>query len=390
MINSILRCLFGTLDIKISGGIERFIDIARKNGINLGNVKINSSGEAVFTVYRRTFLKLRPVIRRSHVKIHIVARHGMPHLLQNYRHRYGLAIGAAAILVMIYVSSLFIWDIKIDGCQSVSKEEVLDRLSESGLSAGRAKSGIVAREIENVFLKNYGKVSWISINIKGTTAYVELRENGDKPQKIDTSQPSSIYASRDGVIASVDDYMGYSMVRPGDTVSAGDLIVSGNYTDRYGVEYKLHSYAKVMAYTVHSKNVSVPLKYVEHLPTGRKKKKYTLKLISFELPLYFNKKIMYNDFDITKSEKKLKITDSFVIPVSILKTTYTEVEKCECARLEQTARNDAYEQLHDYEYSLVGIRILDRKYTESIDGDSLTVNAEFECYEDIGVSAAIN
>ena len=102
------------------------------------------------------------------------------------------------------------------------------------------------------------------------------------------------------------------------------------------------------------------------------------------------KKILYNNYDVTKSEKFLRLTDSFVLPISICKTTYTEVENFEYTKSKEAALYDAYERLRDFEYNLVGIRVLGREYEEQINDDSVTVKVMLNCYEDIGISRKIN
>lgn len=381
----------GTLRVSVrGGGCERFLNIVYGEKFKIWNLRRDSPYSISFDIYRRNFKRLRKAVRKSHVKIHILKKRGLPHRTRNYRRRVGLAVGVLIIAVSLYLSSLFIWNIEVSGCESMSSQEVVTLLSENGFCAGKLKRKFNVREIENSFLKNNEKVSWISINIKGTTAFVEIREKSEKPEIIDAEEPCSIYAARDGVIASVSDYMGYSLVKPGDTVTAGDLIVSGDYTDKYGVQYKLHSYAKVMAYTTHTKTVTVPLNATEHIRTGKFKNKYSLKFIRFNIPLYFSNKIIYNNYDTTKSEKFLRLTDSFALPISLCKTTYTEVDISEYTKSREAALMDAYEQLYDFEYNLVGIIVLGRDFEEQINDDSVTVKAVLNCYEDIGISRKID
>lgn len=383
--------MLGTLKVSIRGsGCERFLNIVYGERFEIWDVRRDLSGCVTFVIYRRNFKRLQPVVRRSHVRIHIIEKRGLPHRTFRYRRRFGLLPGAVVILLCIYLSSLYIWNIDVSGCESISSQEVLTLLSENGFSAGMLKSKFNISEIENSFLQNNDKISWISINIKGTSAFVEIREKSEKPELVDVGEPCSIYAARDGVIASVSDYMGYSLVKPGDTVTAGDLVVTGDYTDKYGVRYKLHSYARVMAYTTHTKTVTVPYESEEHIRTGRVKNKYSLKFIRFNVPLYFNEKIIYNNYDTTKSEKVLRLTDSFVLPISLLKTTYTEVDVCNCVKSEETALTDAYEQLFDFEYNLVGISVLGRDYETQVNGDSVTVKVILDCYEDIGITRKID
>lgn len=390
MLKSIQRFLIGTLTVSVRGsGSERFLNTVNKEKFKIWDVRKDDSDGLKFEIYRHNFKRLRPAVLKSHVNIHIVKRYGLFHSLRNYRHRYGIIAGMLIISAGVYASSFFIWDVRVSGCETVSVQEILTLLSENGFYAGKAKRGLDVKEIENSFLKNNDKISWISINIKGTTGYVEVREKGETPELIDSKQPCSIYAARDGVIASVDAYMGYSLVGPGDTVTAGDLVVTGNYTDKYGQEYKLHSYAKVMAYTTHSSEVTVPFETTEHVRTGRVKNKYSLKLFGLNIPLYFNSKIIYNNYDVTKSQKQLRITDSLALPLSINKTTYTEVDICKTMKSEQTALQDAYEQLRDFEYDLVGIMVLGREYEETVNEDSVTVKVILNCYEDIGITKII-
>ena len=390
MLKSIQKYLIGTLKVSVcKSGSERFLNLVNREKFKIWDVRSDGSDCITFEIYRHNFKHLRDIVKKSHVKIHIISKHGLFHSLRNYRRRFGIAAGILIIAAGIYASSFFIWDVRVSGCENVSAQEILTLLSDNGFSVGKAKHRLNIKEIENSFLKNNDKISWISINIKGTTAYVEVREKDDTPELIDSKQPCSIYAARDGVIASVTAYMGYSLVKPGDTVTAGDLVVTGNYTDKYGQEYKLHSYAKVMAYTTHSSTVTVPFETTEHVRTGRVKNKYSFKFLSFNIPLYFSNKIIYNNYDVTKSQKLLKLTDNLALPIGINKTTYTEVDVCKLIKSEQTALEDAYEQLRDFEYDLVGIMVLGRDYEETVNEDSVTVKVILNCYEDIGISKII-
>ena len=78
------------------------------------------------------------------------------------------------------------------------------------------------------------------------------------------------------------------------------------------------------------------------------------------------------------------------MPISLLKTTYTEVDVCDCVKSEETALKDAYEQLFDFEYNLVGIRVLGRDYETQVNDDSVTVKVILDCYEDIGITRKID
>lgn len=386
---TLLRCFFGTLEISVSGPVERFLNASFADGVHIWNVRRTEDRALSFCVYRRSLPALRRALNASGCAMRITARRGLPPLMRGYRARFGLLFGALLIAAGLYASTFFIWRIEIIGCKDVSAAEVTGLLAKNGLTVGSRRSRRDIFLIENACLLQSDKMSWMSINVIGTTAYVEIRERSDPPPVIDASGPCSIYASRDGVIASVEAYMGYPVIRPGDTVTAGDLVVTGDYTDKYGVRSVHHSYAKVMAYTVRSKTVTVPLNKTEHVPTGRVKNKYSINFIRFSIPLYFSEKIMYNKYDKNVSERPLRITESFALPVSLVKTRFAEVEERTVTLSPEAALADAREELSDFEYDLVGVTVLDRNVTESVSGDSVTATLTLDCYEDIGFTKSI-
>lgn len=381
--------IFVKVTVEMTGCIERFLNEIRKNKLVIYGLCKTDEGKIRFAVYRYRLDKILSLADKCGMKYSIISEKGFALKLIRYRKRYGFFIGAAICLLVIFISSLFVWDIKVTGNEKLSEYDIISRLEKSGFRRGMLINKVEASKVENRFLTDLDEVSWMAINIKGTTAYVEIREIDKPPELLDTSEPSSIYAVRDGVIASVDDYMGYSVVEKGDTVSAGDLLVTGNYTDKYGVEYKLHSMAKVMAYTVHTNSVFVPFLDSEHIKTGKEYSRYSLKLTRFIIPLYFREKIIYNNYDVTKNQKTLSITDNFVLPVEILKTTYTEISDAVINKSREVALAEAYEKIYNKEYDFVGLNILNKEYQEIESDDGITVKAIYECYEDIGISRKI-
>lgn len=391
MLEKFLRFIFGTTRIKINGnGIEKFLTKIVALDLKVFNIDKKSDTELTFECYRYLHKDVAKIIHEFKYVDFVMQDKGLPVILVKYKNRWGLIAGALLFFVLFYTVTLFVWEINIVGCDEISEQEILQRLDEKGFSVGVYKGKIDASEIENAFLYDYDKVSWMSINIIGTSATVEIRENICKVKKLDTSEPSNIYASRDGVIASVSAYMGYSVVSVGDTVTAGDLVVSGEYTDKYGKEYKLHSYASVMAYTTHTFSVSIPYTALEQQKTGKSKNYYKINLIRLSLPLYFKENISYNTYSVNRTIKQFRLGDSLVLPFSVEKISYTETENISYTKTKEAALSDAYEQLDDLENNLVGITVLDKEYEVTESSEGIDVKVVLDCYEDIGIEMPIS
>ena len=391
MFEKLFGYLLGTYKVSFeSEDVENVLTKIFKSGIAINKIKRISETSVCFFCYKNSINRIISIFVVCGITSYNTSRVGIVTHLRGYKKRVGIPIGVVIFFTSMFFVSSFIWKIEISGCESKKESDVIRNLYDCGFYIGIKKSSYDVSKVENIFLSNNRDFSWISINVKGTTAYIELRENDRKVRELNTSYPSNIYASRDGIIASVDAYMGYSVVKKGDTVTAGDLIISGEYTDRYGVEYKLHSYARVMAYTTRSYNVTVPYECKEYVSKGNLKKFYKIKTRRFSIPLYFNKKISYNTYNRTVTKDYLKLFDCFSLPLWIEKTTYYDVEAVSYRRTKEEALNIAYEKLNDFEFNLIGVTVVDRVYDIKETDDGITVSVFLDCYEDIGVEKQIN
>lgn len=387
MIKKLLRFVIGTYRIEIVRRDNNLLNYIVKNNIKVFNLNVTDE-KTQFDCYKSEFKNLQQYLKNN--CDYTAYFNGLPVILNKYKSRAGLLIGALIFFVMFYIFSLYVWKIDIVGCKTITKQEIMTRINECGLNIANQKSRLDLKQIENNFLKGYSDVSWVSINIKGTVATVEIRENTRKVKKLDTTQPCSIYASRDGVIASVKAYMGYSVVNIGDTVTAGDLLISGDYTDKYGVNYKLHSMGTVMANTTHTYNVTVDYSSTEQVKTGKSKTFYKLKLATFSIPLYFNKNILYNNYSLNINNIYFEPFKNLVLPFYIEKSTYTQTQTVKTTKSSDVALQDAYEKIRDIESNLVGIKIVDKEYQQKVYNDRVELKATLSCYEDIGVKIEIN
>ena len=138
-----------------------------------------------------------------------------------------------------------------------------------------------------------------------------------------------------------------------------------------------------MAYTVHSFDVSVPYTIKEQKKTGKTKKYYKINATRLSIPLYFNKKILYNSYSKTSSVKRFRLFDSYYLPISIETTVYDETTPVTYSVSKQAALEEAYQKLDTKLHSLIGIEILNKHYDVTELDDGVTVKLALDCYENI-------
>ncbi len=379
----------GRLEIEAKGGqLEQFINLLHRDRIAPRNLRRAEDGTLYFTLPKKDFRRLRAPAFKTGTRLHILKKRGLFTVLRPFRKRWGLVVGLALFLGLIFYSAGFIWRVEVIGCEKTSYTQVAAELEELGLYIGCSRK-IDVGVIENRYLMGNEKLSWMSINIKGTTAYVEVREKGIHPQVEDRSVPTNIYATRDGVIVSIADYGGTRQVQVGEPVIAGDLLVSGDRTDKYGVRRLSHCIAAVYASTQRETVVSVPLTEDLRIKNGKKRCFFEISCGKLKFPLYFTKKISYNNYDIVTEVYPLKI-GSFALPFSFSVIKAEEVALQSVARSPEEARELAMAQLGFFEADrLSSVKITDRKLTEQLSETELKITAIYDCVEEIGMEMPI-
>ena len=136
-------------------------------------------------------------------------------------------------------------------------------------------------------------VTWLSVNNNGCFVEVSLRESLPAPEVVNDREWSNMVAARPGTILSVEAERGRPVVSPGDTVTAGQLLIAGLYEqelDPYSPPpdepYQVLGAARgsVRALTYREFSVEVPQEKTVLVPTGRRSQA-ALEVFGLRVPL---------------------------------------------------------------------------------------------------------
>ena len=292
-----------------------------------------------------TAKKLSDACGARGIEIVRLRERGVPSLLGRYRHRYGFFAGLALFAAIFFLSGTVIWGIKIDGNARLSEREVLTELRRCGLSVGSRKSGLDVSAIENRVLIESDEISWISVNIIGTVAEVEIREIEVEEER-EQYLASNIVAARDGQIELFEDVRGNIILNIGDYVRKGELIVSGLYDSQtQGIRYT-DAKGRVLARTERDISVSIPFKYEKKRYTG---KVFTEKYLIFfekEIKFYTNAGNLYASCDTIDTVEYINFFSAGELPVGVRTVKHMEYVYEDAERTPEEA-----ERLADYKLS---------------------------------------
>ena len=378
----IIRFLFGYVMFKATGSFpERFMNLVTKNGIGLFNVKKTENDLYACTVASE-YKSLRRIARKTHMKMRIQKKYGLPFIIKKYKKRKGLLVGCICFFAIIYFLSLYIWSIDIVGFDAANANDIRGMLSQMGVSVGTLKSKIDIPMLEKTAMNKFGDISWTSINIKGSNLTVELKERVQPPELIPNADPCNIKAKTDGQIIRMEVYSGQKEVSIGDAVVKDQLLVNGVVENALGDCNIYHAKAKIFALTKHELRLEVPLNQVKNIETGKIKKRQKIKMFGVNIPVKFmptpkgNYKKEENYYD-------LKIFGA-TLPISVYTENWIQCEEKKFSLSKEEAQNKAYEELKNREETeLKDIKVIKKEKSEKFENNKLCINVTYLCEEDI-------
>ena len=264
---------------------ERFLNLCAKEQILVWDSKVDVN-EIQGKMYIKDYKQIKRIAKKSCMRLHITKRHGFPFLINRYRHRYGILIGAILFFLIIWYLSGFCFNITINSTDAINKEKVLISLTNSGVYIGERIDKIDTEKARQDFLIKNKEYSWAAFNIKGCFVEVILTKTDQKKMNNTQKAPCNIIAKNDGEVLKIKAYEGKVSVKIGEAVAKGDLLVSGAIELNNKTTKFVHSNAEVIAKTRHKLSVFVPFNTKQKLYEKGNIKRSVLTFANINIPLY--------------------------------------------------------------------------------------------------------
>lgn len=333
MLVRLLKYVRGYVKIRVEGySPERFLNLCNVHNILLWGVETKEQAYEMYLSVR-DFKKLRPLVKKTGTKVSLQGKYGLPFFFHRFRKRKMFFGGMIFCVLLVYWLSLFVWNIHLEGNVTQTTAEILDYLKTIDVSHGTKKSEIVCETIEKKLRANYPNMLWVSAELRGTRMMIQIKENedGDIISKIEEKNvaPVSIAAETDGVVQSIVSRQGTPLVKAGDTVSAGQILVEGWYAVKNDageiVRYEgVPADADIWLVKTEHYHDSFSTEYKQKWETGKKRHGITFRL--FDKKWGFTPKLAHKHYTVLKKQYDIHVTENFYLPFSVEIRTYTEYQ----------------------------------------------------------------
>lgn len=275
-----------------TAAIEKYLNLLWKNKIYVSNIASKDMTTYIMEIFLRDYIRAKKLSDNSNVKIKILGRKGYAFYVLKLKKRVSIIIGIGIFVSVLYYLSGFIWTIDIKGDCYISPYEIRQQLKEYGVTPGIRKSKVSVFEIEQKLMHDNSNLMWVKIRAEGTSLNVSTAQRQSPPSLQSDTNSGDAVAKRTAQILRIYTQSGTAMVKPGDIVSEGQIIIKAEQ-GKEGATYSVPAKGNVIAKTFYEEENTVPITVIKKERTGPK---YTNYYISIKDKKYYFVKCL-NNFD---------------------------------------------------------------------------------------------
>lgn len=366
--------LIPMLNVLLSMG-ESYSNIVSGDGVASVDIAYISARRAV------------ALCRASGIEAKVVLLSGLPYYFGRLLSRPGMIVGVAVGLLILILGNSVLWDVRVAENEAVETAEVKALLAEYGIKPGAWLSRIDVGDIQTRIEHDSDEIAWISINVIGTVAYVEvIPEVNATPEDVGEGDGANLVAARDGVIVGYELIAGEPTVEIGRTVRKGELIASGLYdSERFGFR-ATHSKGSVFARTEYLFEVEIPYEYTVREAQSSEISEISIIFFSFRQKFFKKGGFSCTKYDKIYSDIYIYSSGDATIPIGLSVTRVPIFAERAAKRTPAEAVDIAYFEINrKILASIPEAEILSKSFSggENSDGTAYRLECRVECIDDI-------
>lgn len=311
MIERLWRYLAGYMAIEVTAGgrgpggdgareLEAFLNLAASAGITLWRVRRAEDRLRAF-IGLGSIPALRHVAREAGCRVRFGRRHGLPFAWRRLSRRRVLVAGALLCGLVVYYLSGSFWFIDVRGLESLPEDVLRRELARLGLRPGVRKHAVDLRLLAERLPLEVPGIAWVGVTSYGVRVVLDVVEKDPAPQAGEQGL-AHVVARRPGLVVQVLALRGTPVVRPGDVVRQGQILIRGEYraAEQPGRQAGAPGPAgsrgrgvaargRVLARTWYSEYLEIGLEEAVTVRTGRALRRAYLRIGPWSVPVYWQR-----------------------------------------------------------------------------------------------------
>ena len=379
----------GTVKFRVSGAQpERILNFCAVRGIEFWSASPCTDLSVTFTAFSSDRAAIMAQSGKNGLEIELISEKGGRKLARSAKRRAVFIILTLSCVTLAAVSSLFLWNIEIEGNNKLSDAQILRVLSECGVDYGTFWPSLSSDEVRSYVVSEMPEIAWLSLNVRSSKAQIVVHERVDKPEIVNEKAPCDIVAAKSGVIKRMSVLEGESAAVEGSAVAQGDVLVRGLMSSETGDERYVHSMAQVIADTWYEISAQTPFIEERKTEKGHTDTAFSLIIGKKRINFFSDSRNKYTSCDKINKLKYISFGDVFTLPLgyAIERTTQYETKPVPIDETEAVERLKAGLRA-ELQRRIGAGQIVSEEYSVSKTENVLTVTLRAQCTENIAREA---
>lgn len=318
----IWRSLAGVLEVTLTAPEpEAALQTVALSGIRLEQVTRVDELTLRFRIARKDGRLLMTLCRKKGWELRICRRRGLYRLLGQLPRRPVLAAGLALLVCLNFLLPTRVLFVEVEGNVTVPTRQILAAAEDSGLGFWASRRELRSEQIKNALLEAVPELKWAGVNTRGCVATISVKER--EPEPADSPTYGGITAIRDGFLLSTTVTRGTPLCAPGQTVKAGQTLISGYQDNGLCIRYT-GAQGEVIAETRRSITAVFPTDWLEKEPGDTEKRKISLVVGKKRINFWKDSGILEDTCGRMVREYKLTLPGGFRLPVTLVVESYSQ------------------------------------------------------------------
>ncbi len=377
--------LTGCITLSFTGGdILRTLDELSAAGISVLHCQYISELEMVITIRWKDYEKVKTIADRRGDSIRAAGRSGLYWLLKTLGKRPVLLVGAIMLLaVSMWLPSRVLF-VRVAGNTSVPSAYILEAAEEIGISFGASRRDVRSEQIKNALLEAVPELQWAGVNTIGCVAEIAVRERAMEELPKPDSGFGHVIAGMDGFILSATVTRGSLLCVPGQSVAAGDVLISG-YTD-CGLSIRAEqAQGEIFAATRRNLGLVAPASGIAVVQTEDANRKISLLIGKKRINLWKDSGIWDTTCDRMYEEYYITLPGGFRLPFGLCLERYQSRRETQTTVNPEQTKTRMTDLAEDYlKGQMVSGAIRDSHVSFTEQEGIIQMTGEYSCVEMIG------
>lgn len=219
----------------------------RQKGVEFFDIKLLNRFETAFSVNRKDKKIVESVLENFQAETLSLKPKSLSKINAFFVHKIGIVAGILCAFFLQVFSSFFVLQINVSGASCA--EEIKSYIESQGIKSFCPKSVIDTENLELGIIENFPEISMASVIVKGLSVVVNVKEK----ESFEEISQTDIVANFNGRIKEIITISGTALVKAGDIVKFGDVLVSAeSENSENGVVAKAKIVAEVWYESTHT------------------------------------------------------------------------------------------------------------------------------------------